>query len=251
MTKAFIIVPLYIYPLEEAWEPLFRAARTQPTVRFVAIINPSNGPGPDALPDARYMAELHVMQGIPNISAVGYVHCSYGKRPDVEVRADVDKYRRWNEDHKLSLDGIFFDEAPSQLHYVSCMTGYSRHIRDTWLKELGRDAMVIYNPGVVVARPFFEDADYIVIFEQSQDHWNEIFGKRGLNHAAVEVRAKSIVVIHSCRGGSSKVAGLVKQARSLGVSGILVTDQQDGGYTRWPESWNDLTTVVCAENTAT
>jgi hypothetical protein len=61
MPALAVVVPIYIYPLPSAWEPLIKAARENPHVKFLCIINPNNGPGCDVLPDASYAAVLTEM----------------------------------------------------------------------------------------------------------------------------------------------------------------------------------------------
>ncbi|KND91085.1 Spherulin-4 [Tolypocladium ophioglossoides CBS 100239] len=249
MDKPFVLIPLYIYPLEQAWEPLFQVAATHPGVRFVAIINPNSGPGPAALPDARYMGALRRLSEMANVRTLGYVHCSYGKRPLDAIKADIDVYRGW--DACLGLGGIFFDETPSDARYVPFMATLAGHTKSTWQGDLGRDGMVIYNPGVVVARAYFEHPDYVVVFEQSQDHWNRSFVRQGLQHASVEARAKSVAIIHSSPTRGSKVEALARQVRSFGLTGIFVTDEQAGGYTKWPAAWTQFAEAIAGMSCAT
>ena len=235
MNTPFVLIPLYIYPLEGAWEPLFQVAEAHPEVLFVAIINPNSGPGQAALPDASYVAALRRLSEVANIRTLGYVHCSYGKRPIDAIKTDIDVYRGWNG--CLELGGIFFDETPSDARYVQFMADLADHTKSTWQKELGKQGMVIYNPGVVVGRSYFEHPDYVVVFEQSHDHWNRSFVNQGLQHASAEARSKSVAIIHSSKAKGGRVEALTRQIRSFGVTGIFVTDEQDGGYTKWPATW--------------
>ncbi|OAA44130.1 Spherulation-specific family 4 [Metarhizium rileyi] len=250
MAEPFFLVPLYMYPLETAWEPLFEAARIHPEVKFVAIVNPNNGPGPQPLPDASYLAALRRMHAMPNICPVGYVHCSYGNRPAADVCADMAVYRRWNSHRGISLAGIFFDETPSQLSHLAYMDRLADYAKTTWRREVGKDGMTIYNPGVVVPRPFFDRPDYVVVFEQSHRHWDETFVSQGLRHAADDVRSKTVAIIHSSQTDAARVEGLTRYILSFGFRGIYVTDQKDGGYTQWPSSWTEQAAAVAAESSA-
>ena len=73
VNHAFILLPLYIYPLPGAWDPLFNAAKANPTVTFQAVINPYSGPnGP--CPDASYINATSYLNTIPNIKTLAYVH---------------------------------------------------------------------------------------------------------------------------------------------------------------------------------
>lgn len=106
-----ILVPLYIYPsswsesLGSGWSPLFSALTTaltkNPSLEFLVVINPGNGPGPDyPIPNADYRAALSALSDsdrFPNVKVIGYVHCSYGQRDVEEVRKDVEGYLGWLE----------------------------------------------------------------------------------------------------------------------------------------------------------
>lgn len=102
--RPFILVPLYIYPTQEAWQPLYRAAEAHPTLDFYVVVNPGNGPGEGALPDANYIEALARLTALRNVWVIGYVHCSYGKRPAEDVVRDVEGYARW-ESEAARLDG--------------------------------------------------------------------------------------------------------------------------------------------------
>lgn len=235
MDSPFILVPLYIYPLQKAWDPLLEAARKHPKVQFTAVINPNSGPGSSALPDASYVAALRELSAVANIRPLGYVHCSYGKRPIGAVKAEIDLYRGWNSEFRL--DGIFFDETPSDSAHVDYMAGLAHHTRDTWRNELSRAGTVIYNPGVVVERAYFQHADYVVAFEQSESHWTRYFADQGLAQIATEMRRKTVAIVHSCADKDDRIASLTRQARAFGLSGIYTTDQVGGGYTQWPNTF--------------
>lgn len=240
MAKPAILVPLYIYPLKTAWEPLLESAQLHPEVQFVAIINPSSGPGNTALPDASYVAVLSRLSGIPNIRPVGYTTCRYGQRTLDDIRGDVDLYRGWNA--KFRLDGMFFDETPSDADFVHFMAALAEYTKTTWDTSLGRAGLVVYNPGVVVDQAFFEHPDYIVVLEDSEQQWNNYFMTTGLPRIATAVRSKSVVLIHSAR--SNETETLAKQILSLGLQGVFVTDQMGGGYSQWPAGWKRLVETV-------
>lgn len=106
-----ILIPLYIYPSfsssheSSGWAPLFRALTTaltkNPSLEFLVVINPGNGPGPDyPIPNADYRAALSKLSDTtqyPNVKVIGYVHCSYGQREVQEVERDVKAYLGWLE----------------------------------------------------------------------------------------------------------------------------------------------------------
>lgn len=241
-----VLIPLYIYPLEGAWEPLFEAAQANPHVTFQVVVNPGNGPGPDALPDASYIAAIGRLCQLPNVQPLGYVHCTYGKRDRDAIERDIDTYMGWN-DEGFRVEGIFFDETPWEPVHRDLMASHTRHVRETWRRTSpGRVATVVYNPGVVVVRPYFDDADYVVVFEQSARHWKDYFLAQGLPQIPRELRAKAVIIVHTCDESQLEqaVAGLTREIVNLGFGGIHLTDEVDGGYTRWPGQWRPFTDAL-------
>lgn len=240
-TSPCIMVPLYIYPTPKAWNPIFEAAQSHPNILFIAIVNPANGPGPDPLPDACYSAMLSQLGQLPNLRIIGYVHCSYGERSAEVVEQDIGRYLGWNS--RFRVDGIFFDEAPWSPEHIGYMRHLSQSTRSTWQKGIHRSSLVVYNPGVVVAREYYEEADYVVVFEQSERHWNDYFLHQGLTQISAEHRSKAVAMVHTCLGQETP-EHLAKQIHSLGFGGLHLTNQVDGGYTEWPENWGRITDVV-------
>lgn len=242
MASPFIIVPLYIYPLEAAWKPLVDVALAHPKVHFLAVINPNNGPGQSPLPDASYLAALQEINGIPNIQPLGYVYCTYGKRSLADIKKDIDLYRGWNASFRL--DGIFIDEAPSVLEHVKYMTEIRQYAEETWQSALAKSSLIIHNPGVAVSQDFFDVADYVVAFEQSESHWRSHFKTYDLHQLPQEARSKTVIIMHTCNTSHDALEQLVKDITSHGFAGVYVTEQEGGGYTQWPDSWHQLAKVV-------
>ena len=247
MPPPCVIVPLYIYPLKGAWEPLFRASLRHPQVQFLAIINPNSGPGQDAVPDASYRAVLRELGRVPNIRPVGYVHCSYGKRSAADIRGEIDTYRGWNPEFKL--DGIFIDEAPSDPGLVPYMTSLADHVHSSWLTTLGRHGLVIYNPGVVIDGAFFDAADYVVTFEQAWNHWALLQSTdQTALQVAPDLRHKTLAIIHSFANAGDRLEQVMDNARRMGLAGLYVTEQDGGGFTWWPKAWDKFVAVLDGES---
>ncbi|CEJ94907.1 hypothetical protein VHEMI10414 [[Torrubiella] hemipterigena] len=248
MSKQFVLVPLYIYPAPGEWEPLSQAAAAFPDAHFVAVVNPDNGPGEDALPDENYREALAKLAKHPNITVVGYVYCSYGKRDGEAVRRDIDAYAAWNKTAGLTVSGIFIDEAPSEPEYVTYMARLTERARSQWQEGFRKQCIVVYNPGVVVAREFFEHPDYVVVLEASQEQWQNLFIEQdALSALEDRLRFKASVIIHSSGTDAADgegMRGLVQQAQLLGLAGVYATDQLEGGYTQWPADWMGLAEAV-------
>ena len=107
-----------------------------PNLHFIVIVNPNSGPGgrPD-LPDEHYQTSVPKLQGHSNVTLLGYVHTSYGKRKLRAVKQDVDTYWRWHElsiksvTGPMGLDGIFLDETALASEELDYYTTLSRCIR--------------------------------------------------------------------------------------------------------------------------
>jgi Spherulation-specific family 4 len=140
------LIPAYVPP--HALVELVRAS-TRPRL---LVINPSNGPGAEAIPG--YRAAVRTAQRA-GARVLGYVHTTYGARPPADVLGDIDRYRSW-----YGVDGIFLDEAAHDVAHVGYYAALARYIRAG-----GARRVVVFNPGVVPARAYFDAADVIVTFE--------------------------------------------------------------------------------------
>ncbi|KAM0267959.1 hypothetical protein ACHAQH_010067 [Verticillium albo-atrum] len=259
-----IFIPLYIYPFETAWEPLLRSAAAHPSLTFVAVVNPGNGPGPDPRPDASYVAALRRLCALPNIQLLGYVHVTYCTRDPSAVERDIAVYRAWNDDAgdgqgSFRVEGIFFDETPWDPCHQAYMAGLARFTRDAWRSGLDQRAVLAYNPGVVVEPRWFSDADYVLVFEQSARHWAEYFEGQGLPQIPPALRPKAVAVVHTCGGsggggsgaeGGGEAGALARRIDGLGFGGVYLTDEVDGGYTRWPVMWKGVLETLVSSMTA-
>jgi hypothetical protein len=140
------LIPAYVPP--HALVDLVRAS-SRPRL---LVINPSSGPGAEAVPAYRGAVRTAQRAGA---RVLGYVHTTYGARPAADVMADIDRYTSW-----YGVDGIFLDEASHDVAHVGYYAALGRHVRAG-----GARRVVVLNPGVVPAREYFDLADVIVTFE--------------------------------------------------------------------------------------
>src|SRR5262245_17651412 len=102
-----VLVPLYVYPKDvhqnSAYTRLIDLKRRYETVPVWVIVNPASGPGERV--DDNYTQAINRLRGAGCV-VLGYVATSYGKRPQAQVRKDID---RWLELYPR-VQGIFFDE---------------------------------------------------------------------------------------------------------------------------------------------
>jgi len=87
-----------------------------PGLTFIIVINPHSGPGAIAEPDANYTREIPRLNSYTNVRTIGYVATGYAKRELAAVLRDITTYSAWskNATSGLGVQGIFFDETPSQ-----------------------------------------------------------------------------------------------------------------------------------------
>ncbi|RMZ88306.1 hypothetical protein DV736_g4461, partial [Chaetothyriales sp. CBS 134916] len=162
MQKTTVVVPLYIYPLPSAWEPLYEGITnispwkwkcsilSHPHISFIIILNPHNGPGMDSsLPDATYSIEIPKLNAFPNVTTVGYVRIDYCRRPLESVKEDIAKYAHWSTVDGLGVHGIFFDETPNL--YSPDVVKYLTEMNQIVKTEQGivGDRFIIHNPGTI------------------------------------------------------------------------------------------------------
>jgi hypothetical protein len=119
----------------------------------IVIANPSSGPGGTI--DQNYAAQVERSRAA-NLTVLGYVYTNYGRRPQAEVRSDIDKYYSW-----YGVDGIFLDEASTD---CSLATSYYRDLSGYVGDKGGK---VILNPGTQTNECYMAAADIIVNFEDT------------------------------------------------------------------------------------
>ena len=81
------------------------------------VVNPHSGPGAAAVPDANYTREIPRLNSHTNVQTLGYVATAYTKRDLTLVKHDIHTYSEWRSNYTvpgLGVQGIFFDETPSQ-----------------------------------------------------------------------------------------------------------------------------------------
>lgn len=238
-----IFLPLYIYPLPGAWDPLYSALSAHPDTTFSIIVNPGSGPGEGRYPDSNYTECVSRLHEYPNAHILGYVSTQYAKRDQALVEEDIRKYADWasweaeGSSGSIAVDGIFFDEAPSQHNdetsaYMSSISTYAK-------STLPPDhSHVTFNPGVICDAKFFEMADEVVVCEDGY----AMFGMDILRFVEAELKGKSSVVVHGFNGSGEEMGDMVRGLAEEGFKGVYITTE--GGYTGWGALWEVLGTSV-------
>ena len=154
MAGSALLVPLYVYPFEGAWQPLYDAIAAHPQTQFLVVVNPYNGPGPDALPDANYCREVPKLRSHSNVAVFGYVHVQWAQRQLDTVLQDVETYAAWPYQHNhphgpLQVDGIFVDETPfaADARTLDFLGRLTSMVRQNWPShDTSGDTPTVWNP---------------------------------------------------------------------------------------------------------
>jgi hypothetical protein len=128
------------------------AKQAHPSVRVVAIVNPSNGPGTSL--SSAYASGITRLVAA-GIVVVGYVATGYTARSEATVRADID---RWKAFYPM-LGGIFFDEQSNEAGKEAYYRSVSQYAKAAGL------TFTIGNPGTDTAESFVGALDTMLIYE--------------------------------------------------------------------------------------
>jgi hypothetical protein len=143
-----VILPLYIYPGEGAWTPVYTAyiqhrsssngrVDKYPDLQFLIVINPGDGPGNQTLLDPNYERELPILNSKKNVRTIGYVRTTWATRNINDVFRDVSVYSSWadNKTEDYKMHGIFYDEAPTV--YTDAALTFMKNADDFVRKQAG------------------------------------------------------------------------------------------------------------------
>ncbi|QKX53187.1 uncharacterized protein TRUGW13939_00263 [Talaromyces rugulosus] len=171
-TSTNVLLPLYIYPTADAFDPVYSAISSNPNVTYYVVLDPDSGPGGSQYPNSDYISAVAKLNSYSNVQAIGYVHTSYMAETTDAVNANVTTYAGWSKytDSDISVKGIFFDEATNEESQTAYdyMSTVASNARDQGLNY------VIFNPGTAVtASQFFDAADLIVISEVAYSTYTE------------------------------------------------------------------------------
>lgn len=240
-----VILPLYIYPSSlSSWSTLTTSLTANPSLQILAVVNPSNGPGPGPYPNSDYMPAIASLNAQPNLQTLCYVHTMVATRPIADVMADITVCAGWATylGADIHMDGIFFDEAPYTytVQAASYMTQISTYAR--LLLGPGRN-IIVFNTGHtvngrVIDPAFFIIADYINVFENDYTE----FSSNTLTSIPSGQRFKSSIMIHGFNGSAETQATIVSSLKSGGIRGIFITTQQD--YNAWSVLWAQFCTAM-------
>ncbi|KAH8787744.1 cell surface protein [Hyaloscypha finlandica] len=242
--KATVLVPLYIYPLdEETWKPLYEAITNHPNLDFLVIVNPNSGPGDIFVANRDYSREIPKLNAHVNVVTVGYIRIDYCKRPLSEVCIEIDTYAGWATEYEktgLGVRGILLDETPN--HYTAERAEYldavCQHIKAT--PGIQGDRLVIHNPGTPPDAELGNPGpDVIVTCEEPYERYQgEEVQKRLKDYHYDQPRSGYMV----SGVPSTEIPALLQKLRYRGEY-LFVTDLVNNFYESFGDSWGEFITA--------
>lgn len=225
------VLPLYIYPGQNAWQPLFDSIAANPSTTFGIVINPNNGPGAGQYPDSEYITNIARLNSYNNTILTGYVYTTWGTRNISDVEADIATYEGWSNytAQDISVNGIFMDEAPANTSLVPYMAALYNNTKTVMTKG----DIVILNPGTPIDASFYQYADVVNAYENTYDDWMH----GGNQTIPPALRSKSGVIIHSCNVSSDQLGIDTTNLINAGFHGALISSTSS--YQQLSASWPD------------
>ncbi|KAJ7165852.1 Spherulation-specific family 4 [Mycena filopes] len=235
-----VIFPLYVFPDLvagdncAAWTPVYNSITANPTLPFIFVVNPANGPGgANTQPDPVYQACIAPLKTNANVRVIGYVATGRGvTRTSAEVTADITTYGQWGAAYRPT--GIFFDETDASTGFVSLYQSYANAVHSS---ALGSSAFIIFNPGQTPTPQFYTFADLIV----TREDFYSAFSVSQLTINSTAPASKQAVVLHD--GPATTPVALVDQLEQLGIGYIFITEAE---YSTVPADWANFCSDVAA-----
>lgn len=170
-----LILPLYVYPTEGAWDYIYEVIGENPEIVFDVILNVEDGPGSrDPGFNDEWRNATSILKSYANVQTWGYVHAAYNSSFLGEVAVNISYWARWHVyDQVIAIDGIFIDEVPNNIeadkaaddvYYMTTTVTYAKRIWDSYGLE---GPKIAFNPGIGPVHPEYYDlADTVVVFEE-------------------------------------------------------------------------------------
>ncbi|KAF2666836.1 hypothetical protein BT63DRAFT_427252 [Microthyrium microscopicum] len=237
--RSGMLIPLYMYPVPGAWDPLYTAIQTHPSVDFIVVINPASGPGAGALPDSNFAREIMRMNSYPNVRTIGYVAANYGRKAAAEAFAEIGKYTGWSQSNpQLAMQGIFLDESP-QLADSPNRTFLEQIRTNVKSNKALSGGLLVMNPGMIPDNQILQTADRTVVFEERYQTYVNLQAAKQL--AALPDRNALVCLMHSIPADMDKVQikAIVNELRELAGS-IFLTDLSDLYYQQFSPRFQDF-----------
>ncbi|GAA5991561.1 hypothetical protein JCM5350_002615 [Sporobolomyces pararoseus] len=240
-----IIVPLYSWS-ETCWPELQNAAKANPKVSWIIIINPNSGPSLDPNDPSLYCVPTLRSVLSPSSTIVGYVRTGYNSRPLADIKKDVEAYASWKNievegGETVGLDGIFFDETSDTT--TTRLRSFSSAAKTAFGNE---NVKIVSNPGTAVGSAYFSLASYVVDYESALKDY-----KFSNLPTSSTQRKKSIVMIHDFDNSTTSLTDVLKPIVAAKIGGVFITDlkiDQEDVYQKLGHNWNEFVRTVATLN---
>ncbi|CAL5865835.1 uncharacterized protein PFLUO_LOCUS41 [Penicillium psychrofluorescens] len=176
VSSTAILLPLYIWPSGDVWDPVYDAIASHPNIPFYVIINPSSGPGDTEYPASDYITGVAKLNSFDNVRVLGYIPTGYTARNMSEVRSYIFKYGKWSSytASNISISGIFFDEAPNENDpaKIAYMRKAANYVKSSqFATSDNAPKTVVFNPGTIAAPGYLDSATFVVQYEGTYANW--------------------------------------------------------------------------------
>lgn len=201
-----------MYPTASSVKGVYAAvAKAGASVPIVVIINPDNGDQAACPPNADWANAIRTLKA-GNVSLIGYVHSSYGKRPFTEYRSEIAAYLQCWE-----VDGIFVDEAADTPDMIPYYKEVSAGVR-----ELRANASVWLNPGEATDEGYLEVADVLVQFESPDAQFQRYVPPAYVSNSTDPGRCSMMVLDVA---DETRMEAVVQKVRTEGCGWVIVLDK--------------------------
>lgn len=164
------LLPLYLYPSAvwndgaALWKPAIDAIAAYPSVQWLAVVNPHNGPGLSGLPgdnDVNYISGVSQLNAHSNVKTIGYVRTQWSTSSMDELKKNITTWKNWSTytASNIGVRGIFFDEASDNYAYLSQAVNFAR-------STFGSTPITtICNFGTTAPATYYNLCDVVIAFE--------------------------------------------------------------------------------------
>ncbi len=153
--KIGVVIPAFVSATNAMFNTIITQKQTHPNVPMAVILDVTQGPGPNAIPEY-----TNVIASLNNntIITLGFVATDFGQIPEATVKADIDKWKSFYP----TLKGIFFANMSNQ----STMRTYYNNL-NVYAKQTKGFITTMGGAGIKVDNNFLNGfcADTIIVYE--------------------------------------------------------------------------------------
>jgi hypothetical protein len=219
-----VLLALYTHPREWQDDQELNGLIEATQGDFIAIVNPSNGPGLSQ--SAEYLDGLDYLLD-QNVSIVAYIYTSYGSRNKQDIYNDIDTYVSYYGTKRLK--GVFFDEV-----------SLKNDANQTFIKEISTYARsknlnyIVLNPGTGVDQSIIDENYYNLIVTYENPYNKYINFKNTLHSSAVTKQSLLVYGYPELQSYTKEI----EKAKAMHYDYIYLTTDNDSNP--WDSVFNFL-----------